>query len=285
MTENHAEVRVLGKTISSGLHAFWTQTPSFRGKERLFRFVETRLGNPLMTIRSHDGWMAVRREGEWIEKEIWNTGAYEPEVWSALQVYAAENEVLWDVGANVGSVAMQGLHDARVSEVHCFEPNPTVLHRLELNLGLNRGTSYVHRVALSDREGDVVFHLGPESNIASLSWEWGQENIRVKCSTIDDVVSSRQAPPPTLMKIDVEGVEEEVLKGAVTVLATRPPRAIVFEGHCDRAGSMLNATLAGALQGYGYTISHIERPSGVISEWRGQLLANFIAVHERARQS
>ncbi len=274
----------MGKIISGGLHAFWTHTPPFRGKERLFRFVETRLGNPLMTIRSRDGWMAVRREGEWIEKEIWNTGEYEPEVWDALQAHAAGNEILWDVGANVGSVAIQGLRDERVSEVHCFEPNPTVLRRLRRNLGLNRGRSYVHEVALSDREGELVFHLGPESNIASLSWEWGQENIRVKCSTIDDVVSSRQAPPPTLMKIDVEGVEDEVLRGAATLLATRPPKAIAFEGHCDRAGAMVNATLAEALEGYGYAISHIDRPSGVMSEWRGQLLANFIAVLERARE-
>ena len=282
MTENDAEVPVLGKTISSGLHAFWTHTPSFRGKERLFRFVETRLGNPLMTIRSRHGWIAVRREGEWIEKEIWKTGEYEPEVWGALQAYAAGNDIFWDVGANVGSVAIQALRAERVSEVHCFDPNPTVLQRLALNLRLNRGTSYVHEFALSDRAGDSVFHLGPESNIASLSWEWGQETIRVTCSTIDAVVSSRQAPPPTLMKIDVEGLEAEVLRGAATLLATRPPRAIVFEGHCDRAGAMLNATLVTALEGYGYAISHIERPSGVMSEWRGQLLANFIAVHERA---
>ena len=93
--------------------------------------------------------------------------------------------------SNIGSVAVQGLVDERISVVHCFEPNPKILKLLKLNLSLNEGSYCVHEIALSNETGSAKLHLGLHSDAvtSSLAWDAGKGDILVQCSTIDDVIA------------------------------------------------------------------------------------------------
>jgi FkbM family methyltransferase len=185
--------------------------------------------------------------------------------------------VLWDVGAYIGTVAIRAMLDSRVREVHCFEPNPRTLEILRLNLSLNPGSSICHELALSDRTEHRMLADVSEINagMATLAAEGETSGIRVRCMSVDDVISQGVAPPPDLLKIDVEDWEERLLQGAPVLLTTRPPRAIVLETAVASSGAMMSDQLHALLTEAGYAVSRIERPDGAVMERE-----NFLAVHE-----
>jgi FkbM family methyltransferase len=191
-------------------------------------------------------------------------GAYEAEVWDALSSCAVAREIVWDVGANVGSFAILAARHPRVAEVHAFEPDPLNRQILEINNSLNGGRFRIHSIALSDRvDGARIFH-GPPTNTgmstlvpANMS---AKPSFLVECTTVDRLVFiERLLPPPTLMKIDVEGWESFVFKGAERLLAELPPRAIVFEAELEFAEHTIDQEVPAMLERAGYTVDHIPR--------------------------
>ena len=66
------------------------------------------------------------------------------------------------------------------------------------------------------------------------------------------------------MKIDVEGWEYPVFRGATTVLKNPALRLIVFEALCDAKGVITDSRLPALLEGAGFRVVHLPRPSGNI---------------------
>ena len=95
----------------------------------------------------------------------------------------------------------------------------------------------------------------------------------VDCRTTDELIAQRNAPAPTLMKVDVEGWEYHVLNGAHDLLQSSRLKAIAIEAACDPTGRLLDCRLESVLNDYGYRLSRIRRPEGEI---RG--VENYLAV-------
>ena len=226
---------------------------------------------------AEDGWITLD-ERDYLQRTILVKGYYEPEIWESLSVYATQGEILWDVGAHVGSFAIRGLLDTRVREVHCFEPNPESFDILQANLDLNPGKHMCHAFALSDRTGRGALYPGPPENsgMASLCRCPQISPVTVSCSTVDAVVEKGIAPLPTLMKVDVEGWEEQVFLGARELLATRPPKAIVFETTVRDAGLFRDSPAARMLIDHGYHVTWI--PS---EDTANDGKENYLATQER----
>lgn len=221
------------------------------------------------------GWITVD-ERCYVQRQILTQGSYEPEVWETLAAHADREETVWDVGAHIGSFSIRALRDDRVKAVHAFEPDPDLGEVLRFNLALNPGCSAVHPYALSGRSGTRSFFKGFPGNtgVASLSPRYqGMEPLRVCCRTVDELVAEG-VPPPTLMKIDVEGEEAEVLRGARRLLKEHPPKALVVEAECDREGRLQEPVLEGILSEAGYRLERIGRPSGIVDERE-----NYLAIH------
>ncbi len=271
-------MRVCSKRTSKFLYDFRIKSPYFRGKARFFRWFRRLTGHPRLIIPYGEGWISVDDEGEAIERTVWHQGIHEAEVWNALAAYADKGEVFWDIGANIGTVAIQGLLDSRVHEVHCFEPNPVIAAILEMNLHLNSGKYAVHQVALGDVVGEANLYWGTvhQSDVATLDKDRGFGHVQVSCTTVDRVIESGVAPP-TLLKLDVEGWEEKVLIGARHLLVLHPPKAIVFEAEADSSGRILNENLLKLLENSGYRITWIRRTSGKLHQYEGKYLENYVA--------
>ena len=62
------------------------------------------------------GWLTLD-ERCFLQRQIFVTGVYEPEVAETLLKFAVSGEVVWDIGANIGSFAVVALQDSRVQEV------------------------------------------------------------------------------------------------------------------------------------------------------------------------
>jgi FkbM family methyltransferase len=139
---------------------------------------------------------------------------------------------LVDVGANVGSVSLE-LAD-QLDHAFLFEPNPTAAARARENLRLNDLPFEVHEVALSDVCQDLEFEDAggvDTCNRTVVGFETSLPTRKVRGLTFDRFLAERKGPigPVGLIKIDVEGYENAVLRGMQQFLFSERPRLIMFE--------------------------------------------------------
>lgn len=236
-------------------------------------------GCPRLLVRyGKNGWITLD-ERDFVQRKVLTQGYYEPEVWDMLSLYMSNSEVFWDVGAHVGSVAIRALQDERIKEVHAFEPDPEQVAHLCLNTSLNKGISYIHKIALSDKNEISKFYHGPEANVgvSSLKSSMYLDHlpINVICKTADHIVFVEGVHPPSIMKIDVEGWELQVFKGAERLLCENSPKAIVFESECDNLGHLKCPEIPEFLAKFGYIIKRVKRPNGDIEPRE-----NYIAIKQ-----
>jgi FkbM family methyltransferase len=151
-------------------------------------------------------------------------------------------KVLWDIGANIGiwSLFLTGLSTPD-AEIRCFEPDPENLRLLQLNMNKNRIGNWVIRpVAVSDHEGSDSFYSDPvtgatgslesSSDFIGKFYNAPRQQVPVQITTVDSEVASG-ARPPEFIKIDVEGHELAVLKGALKTLKETRPLLILETSH------------------------------------------------------
>jgi FkbM family methyltransferase len=223
----------------------------------------------------------------------WNVhffGSYEPEVRAEIKRCLRPGDVAIDVGANVGwhALLMATCVGPR-GRVFAFEPNDTTRARLTAAVQANNlGTVTIDPRAVSDRAGAAAF----QAPSAGEFWDGtgrltrGQDGGRlVECVTIDACVAELGIDRLTLMKIDVEGWELSVLRGAAHTLKTHGP-SVVFEydpAYVSRCGGTPDA-LTAALVGAGYRLYalHPRRPRTRVDRLaeRG---GNFLAVRDPER--
>lgn len=150
----------------------------------------------------------------------------------AMLDYLQPNDVLWDIGTNVGLVA---LHAARRCRTVAFEPDPAFLDRLRRNLSLNPELDVqVQPIAISDVDGTVTLYTdGAGGNSPSLAQQRGEKgSVSVAARSIDSLIVSGAVPHPTVLKLDIEGAEVLALRGAHDLLRSdRAPRALFIEIH------------------------------------------------------
>lgn len=147
----------------------------------------------------------------------------------------------YDVGANVGfySVFAAACVGA-TGHVYSFEPVPENARGLRRNLQLNeviQDNYFIREVALSDSVGLRSFTTSQEPFWGSLEprsfVKRPSRVITVRTSTLDEEIRHGGLRAPDVIKIDVEGHEIEVLRGASATLCRSKP-AIVIEFHENR---------------------------------------------------
>ena len=166
-------------------------------------------------------------------------GVFDPCVTETLHRLIDPGELVIDVGANVGYMTSLAASRAGApGEVLAFEPHPRIFELLDENVARWRGRDGIasvelHRLALSDRAGEGTLVAGPafEAHMGMAALGRGDEadGIGVDLARLDDVLAGER--PIGLVKIDVEGHEAEVLRGAGRLLTEGTIRDIVFEDH------------------------------------------------------
>jgi FkbM family methyltransferase len=156
----------------------------------------------------------------------------ETEYTGAMLQDLRDDDVLFDVGANIGMVA---LHAAKICRTVAFEPDPSIQRRLKVNSELNPDRTFtLEPVAVSDGDGSVVLYTdGDDGNSPSLVHQRGESSsVSVRARSLDSLMAEGRLPRPTVIKLDVEGAEILVLRGAKQLL-TGPdrPRALFIEVH------------------------------------------------------
>jgi len=151
-------------------------------------------------------------------------GVYEYRKTRLFYQLVKEGMTVIDIGASEGSYSVLSaklLHDK--GRVLAFEPDPDNCRLLKENIRLNRFKSIgVHQFALSDAEGIATFYPGGGlgSIVARSPWyaNFQREPITVPVRKLDDVLAKLAIFHVDIMKIDVEGSEILVLRGAEQIL-------------------------------------------------------------------
>lgn len=141
-------------------------------------------------------------------------------------------DTVFDIGANLGLVTM--LLSSLVGpqgQVHAFEPNPRMVELLRQSVERARSKNVtVHPVALGAEEDHLDLHVPVNhAGQGSLRLNARGERVRVPVKPLASIPELPLDRPIRLMKIDVEGYEPEVLRGAWPLLSRNPPQAILFE--------------------------------------------------------
>jgi len=166
---------------------------------------------------------------------VCGTGIFEPEIVSRLTSFARPDTTVFDVGANVGLMAIPVLRTHPSCRVVSFEPSPSSLPYLRRTVA---GSPYRDRwtvvpTALSNTIGEMDFAIGRQKDglFEGFTRKEGQEpSIRVAVSTLDDEWLRLGSPVVSVIKVDVEGAEGLVLDGATRLLGSQRP-AVIIEWH------------------------------------------------------
>lgn len=174
-----------------------------------------------------------------VSNHIVASGIWEPELTAVFRRYLRPGHHVADIGANVGYFTLLARSlVGPAGHVHAFEPNPENARLILLNLARN-GFANVSLLplALSDRPGHALFTAGIGSN-GKLEGDRphgleGGASVVVPTMRLDDLMHG----PLDFMKLDTEGAEYRILRGAQRILATHHP-IVSTEFSCD----MLAAT-------------------------------------------
>lgn len=184
---------------------------------------------------------------------LFSTGSFEQTQIDGIQSYVAgkafdEKAVFVDVGANIGVYSI--IMAKYFGRQYAIEANPITFKLLEANLELSRVTNTtLINIALSDRQGDATIYLPENGNLGWATLDAAHHDLQlrriaVKSDTLDSVLATSNADVANvkLIKIDVEGHELSVLKGAVeTIKAAKP--ALLCELLSDQYGRPLTEFL------------------------------------------
>jgi len=150
-------------------------------------------------------------------------GLHEPELPKVLQMLLRKGDTFVDVGGNEGYFSMLAASIVADGIVFCIEPQQRLLPIIERNIQLNSAASVsIHNLAFSDTKGQAELFLRPSTNTGASSftkhWKWGATIQGVQTITLDEFMASQALQRVRLMKIDCEGAEELVIKGATKCL-------------------------------------------------------------------
>jgi len=129
-------------------------------------------------------------------------------------------DIFLDIGANIGTYTLQAARLGSVKEIHAFEPDPRNYAQLMGNLYLNKCTDVIqaHALALSDASGYLSFEMGADHKPDLTKVSTAKSGTKkLMASTLDEFLPHCSGEK-IFLKIDTEGHEREVLKGAVQTL-------------------------------------------------------------------
>lgn len=173
-----------------------------------------------------------------------------------------------DVGSNIGLAAAWFAHACPGRRIHCFEPLPDNVRMVRLNCPSAR----VSNVAVGATAGRLTLQADPDQVMAtSIPTSWDTQPVEVDVLTLDDYAAQHGIERVALLKIDTEGMELEVFRGAPSLLERTDQ--VVLETHGrDRHRATLDLLTAA-----GFTIvrEQFGDETGMVNAARGIATPNI----------
>ncbi|NBW10308.1 MAG: FkbM family methyltransferase [Caulobacteraceae bacterium] len=210
---------------------------------------------------------------------IFTYGVFDAPLLAFLSRTLGEGDVFFDVGAHIGffTVAASTLV-GETGQVVSFEPMPETFNRLTVN-ARNTGRSNITLVNAAAWNEEAVLQFrdfGPSASAFNSVFESrksrngddvAEKIIEVNAVRLDDYVA-RNAVRPSVMKIDVESAESQVVSGLHEVLSAADRPVLVVEvgdfEHLAAAGVPSSAELLNRIKAYGYGLYDIAADGHIV---------------------
>jgi FkbM family methyltransferase len=197
-------------------------------------------------------------QNDYIGRMVRFFGDLDPAISAVVRSLLRPGDLAIDVGANVGVITLEmaSIVGSR-GRVVSFEPIPDLFALLTRSIAANGFDNVLAmNCALSSTTGTGMMNVASDNYGVSSLHASGLTACAIQM--LDDVVQKNNLKRPRLLKIDVEGHEEEVLLGARRLLSERPPEFIVFESHKAR-GAFWSRGEVQVLRSAGYRFEEIRR--------------------------
>jgi FkbM family methyltransferase len=208
-----------------------------------------------------------------IAQDIFTFGAYERDTHDVILKFLSEKGTFIDVGANIGALAIPIAKARPQGSIICIEADPDINRLLRDNLNRNgcKRAEIMPCVAGASDGQIVAFYRAPDDKfgMGSLGPQFCEAPIMLKQRSLDAMLTEMDIGRIDVIKIDVEGAELGVLRGAQRLLASEQPPTVVFE-FADWAERRIAGQQPGDAQSWllekGYRLFCIERGGRVDKE-------------------
>ena len=218
---------------------------------------------------------------DWTLHRSFAYGSWEPEVVRSIQAHVMPGTTVLDIGAQSGfySLLLSRLVGP-TGIVFAFEPLPANFRILEENLNLNKAQNVtIRREAVSDHSGEISFAF-PHDEVSLVAGPVLESDnlgtFQVPAISLDDFVR-QTGQPIQFIKMDVEGAETAVLRGAIQALKASHP-SMVVELHHDPSQDGLHPAIP-LLKELGYQIEWLNEVS-----YRSHIFAHWIPSNNGSRE-
>lgn len=213
------------------------------------------------------GWLPtfVPRGHEWDAEEAF----LEQINWSGMTVY--------DVGGDQGILTLfLAQRVGPAGKVVVFEPNQRSYHRILTNIRLNGFNNVcVLPLGLGERSAKLAFMFpasepargtASQSVRAQVAEEANTVTCEIEVAALDDELARAHLPAPDLIKLDVEGMEWQALRGMRQTLEQYRPRLFIEMHGSDLEDKTANVQrVVALLEEMGYAVQHVESGAAITS--------------------
>jgi len=201
--------------------------------------------------RNYYGYKCAYWPGDTLIYQLNKGYSYERDTIASAIKDLPTDAVIFDIGSNIGLIALALARQIPNSQIYCFEPSPHAYGCLTQTVNQNKLDQRIrlNNIALSDQLGEVEFFIHGKTaasgdGLKDTGRAGAAKVIRVPATTLDSFVEKNGIGRLDLLKIDTEGAELYIFRGAIAVINKFRPR-IIFEA------SPLN------VKAYGITVNDV----------------------------
>lgn len=194
------------------------------------------------TIKTDRGLINFRVDSPGSVPQDPDSNRSEPETFEWIRRYLKAEEVLWDIGANIGVFSLYAALN-KENNVLSIEPSAESYATLNANIRLNGLDKYVKALCFAGSADTCVLDLymkdtssgASHNSIGTNTNQFGEFEVNgyqsVIAITLDDLSQIEGVPSPNHIKLDIDGKELEILKGATKTLSEIESILIEIEGN------------------------------------------------------
>jgi len=207
-------------------------------------------------IQGSKMYLDIRDKG--VSRELALVDIREKLLTETLQSELREGDCIVDIGANLGYYALM---EARLvgphGKVYAIEPVPHNVKLLEDSIRLNNyGNIETFQLAIGSQDGILRLYISDHPNWCSV---YPPRNVvgqfDVAVTSLDNFLKDKR--PPNLIRMDVEGYEEEILNGMSRILESNVPLRVFVEFHPDIMGQQRAAAFLSTLKEHRFQLKKV----------------------------
>lgn len=219
--------------------------------------------------------------------EIWMFFDYEHGIGAKFTDFVKPGDYCVDVGANIGAVTvMLAKSVGDKGKILAFEPGPPYMKRMQSNIALNPGMDRIVTVineGLSDTPGDLTWTADEDHpwNAGMVEGMMPGKGVKVPVTTLDTYFAEHPWPRLDFVKVDVESMELEVLRGASATLTKFKP-TVIFETFIEfrhKRGFDTFVACEEVMKGLGYNLYATDDTGKMIEVTADTMQMDTIAIH------